>query len=108
MGKTCIPGRVAGLVAILSLAAALPACRSADGTRAPLFGGPKPDTTNTVMRPAYPWPETKPLFLSGYAGATYEPRARMAPVFVSPGPAPAPVTATPPTVTVNQGTWGSN
>ncbi len=105
MGKTRIRGRLACLVGILSLSAALPACKSADGTRTSLFGGPRPDTTNTVMRPAYPWPETKPLFLSGYAGASYEPRARMSPVFVSPGPAPVPTPAALPSVTVDQGSW---
>ena len=97
MGKTRILGRLMRILGILSLASAFPACKSSDGTRTSLFGGPRPDTTNTVMRPAYPWPETKPLFLSGYAGANYEPRTRMSPVFVSPGP--------PPPVTVNQGSW---
>lgn len=97
MGKTRNLGRLARTVGILSLLAALPACKSADGTRTSLFGGPRPDTTNTVMRPAYNWPETKPLFVSGYAGASYEPRTRMSPVLVSPGP--------PPPVTVNEGSW---
>jgi hypothetical protein len=35
--------------------------------------GAGPDTVNIVQRPTYAIPETKPLFLGGYAGANYGP-----------------------------------
>lgn len=32
---------------------------------------PRPDTTNVVQRPIYPVECTKPLYIGGYAGASY-------------------------------------
>jgi hypothetical protein len=37
---------------------------------------PQPDSSNVVQRPVYLVPDTKPLYLGGYAGANYEPSAR--------------------------------
>lgn len=34
---------------------------------------PRPGTTRVVQRPGYPVEGTKPLYLSGYAGANYGP-----------------------------------
>jgi hypothetical protein len=94
-------------VAMISMAG-LPACRSADGTRPWLFGRPPADSTNTVLRPAYPWPETKPLFVSGYAGATYESRAPIRPMYARPAPAPMPAPVTGPSTTVEEGSFSPN
>jgi hypothetical protein len=106
MGKTRGRGRLAGLVGILTITAAVPACKSPDGSRVLPFTRPSPDSTNTVMRPPYIWPETKPLFLSGYAGSTYDPNVRARPIYSN---APAPVLpSTPSSITVDEGSWNSN
>lgn len=106
MSKTRILGRPAGLLGILVFSAILPACKAPDGSRYSLFGRPAPDATNTVLRPPYEWPETKPLYISGYAGANYDSTIRARPVYIN-SAAPA-LPAAQPTITVDHGTWDSN
>jgi hypothetical protein len=106
MGQTRMKRRRAGLIGILIVSAIVPACKSPDGSRYSLFGNPSPDSTNTVLRPPYEWPETKPLYISGYAGANYDSTIRARPVYGN-SVAPA-LPAGQPTITVDQGAWDSN
>jgi len=106
MGKTRIQGRLAAILGILILSALLPACKSPDGSRSSLSGNPSPDSTNTVLRPPYEWPNTKPLYLSGYAGSNHDSSIRARPAYSDAVPPTLP--SSPPTITVDQGTWDSN
>jgi hypothetical protein len=106
MGKTRVAVRRAGFLGILVLSAILPACKSPDGSRSSLFGNSSPDSTNTVLRPPYEWPNTKPLYLSGYAGSNYDSTIRARPVYSNAVPPTLP--SSPPSITIDQGTWDSN
>lgn len=80
----------------------LPACQSPDGgpwgwaRRQPI------DSSNLTYRPIFQLPRTKPLYLSNYAGDDFSPtRPRRTP---SGGSLVVPADS-PPSVTVQQGTW---
>jgi hypothetical protein len=61
-------GRVGGLVTILGLALALPACAFP-----PWLNNRGPNAVYDVQRPTYEPDTGKPFFLGGYAGADYGP-----------------------------------
>ncbi|MGO9465728.1 MAG: hypothetical protein ACLQIB_37695 [Isosphaeraceae bacterium] len=105
--------RRASWVAIAAILVAAPAC-GPDGFTAPWLRGPNVASPYVVNRPAYA-DGARPFFISGYAGANYEPLGAR-PVYGVPGPAPvrAPVLtpepppappAGPPAVTVSEGSW---
>ncbi len=64
-----LAGRTRLLGLSLLLAPALAGCSSDRMVR------PEPDTTYVAQRPTYAVEGTKPLYLGGYAGATYHPSA---------------------------------
>ena len=107
MGQTRLQGRLAGFLGILICSAILPACKAPDGNRYSPFAQPPPDSTNTVLRPPFPWPNTKLLYLSGYAGANYDSTTCARPIYINAAPPTTPPTA-PSTITVEPGTWESN
>jgi hypothetical protein len=89
------------LLAIGLLLAVLPACQS-PGWHPFGWRSAPPGSSNVVLRPAYPWPETKPLYLSGYAGTDYsEMIPRRA---VGTGVAPATATSAG-AVSIEHGAW---
>ena len=104
MGQTRIQGRLAGFLGILIVSALLPACKSPDGSHI-RFSDPAPDSTNTVLRPPYQWPETKPLYISGYAGANYDSTVRARPVYSNAVP---PASQPPAHDHRRSGAWDSN
>ncbi|MGE3819327.1 MAG: hypothetical protein AB7I30_07825 [Isosphaeraceae bacterium] len=87
--------RLLGLLLITTIVTVAPACQATAG------GGPKGDglglkqrlSNRFAYRPAYPYPNpvprTRPLYLSGYAGARYGPTRTLAPI--SPTAAVVPV-----------------
>jgi hypothetical protein len=97
------PRRRIAYTLVLICSSVVPACSSPTGPQWPWLRGstPPPDTTNVVMRPSY-LPEAKPLFVGGYAGASYgplSPRRAVAPADVS-----VPQQAQP-TVSISHGSW---
>jgi hypothetical protein len=89
------------LLAIGLLLALLPACQS-PGWHPFGWRSAPPGSTNVVMRPAYPWPETKPLYLSGYAGTDYSEMIPRRAVVTGVAPAAA---ASPGPVSIEHGAW---
>jgi hypothetical protein len=92
--------RALGLVGVMALAVVAPACNAPGGWDLPWVRRPSPDYV--VERPVFPLPEGKPLFVAGYAGASYGPFPRGRAVLVEPSGASAPGQ---PNTTVNQGCW---
>jgi hypothetical protein len=83
--------RRATLMATAVLLGVAPAC-GPDGFTAPWLRGPDPASPYVVNRPAYA-DGARPFFVSGYAGANYEPIVggpRAAFGIPLPGPAPPP------------------
>ncbi len=106
MGTTRFRSCLVAFAVVLLTSAFSPGCQSPDGSRRSIFGNRAADSTNTVMRPPYPWPETKPLYISGYAGSNYDSSLRARPFYNN-----APPIALPPassTITVDQGAWSAN
>ncbi len=91
-----------GYATVVVFSAMLPACSSPGGPQWPWLRGavPPPDSTNVVYRPTY-LPDTKPLFVGGYAGASYGPLFPRRAL----GPPEAPVVQDQPTVSVSHGSW---
>jgi len=106
-------------VMIAAILVAAPAC-GPDGITAPWLRGPDVASPYVANRPAYA-DGARPFFVSGYAGASYEPLLGGArPVFGVPAPAPLTVPvappglppeppvgapAGPPAVSVSEGSW---
>jgi len=68
------PYRHALIPALSALLAVVPACSASAGHKWGLFGPRSTPDGRVALRPAFPPPgRTKPLYLSGYAGATYAP-----------------------------------
>jgi hypothetical protein len=104
-------------LAIAVILAASPAC-GPDGVTAPWLRGAPAASPYVVNRPAYA-DGARPFFISGYAGASYEP-LRPGPRRLLGVPAPAPLPpqepppelplqppAGPPTVSVSPGSWAT-
>jgi hypothetical protein len=89
------------LIGITALLTLLPGCQSPGPGQGSWVHHGTPGSSNVVYRPSYELPGTKPLYLSGYAGANYGPVFRRVPAG-SLAPAPA---ANSPGVAINQGTW---
>jgi hypothetical protein len=97
-----IHSRLVRSLGIGTLMLLLPACQSPGERRWQWGWRQPPGSSNIAYRPAYEWPGTKRLYLSGYAGVDYSPnRPRRRD---RDGLAPIPA-ANPPGVTIDQGTW---
>jgi hypothetical protein len=104
MVQTQVQPNLGRLLGISVLLIVLPACQSPGG-HGSWFHRQPPGSSNVVMRPTYPIEGTKPLYISGYAGANYGTLfSRRLPAG---NPAPMPV-ANPPGLTINQGDWDTH
>jgi hypothetical protein len=97
-----IERRALGMLGVITLAAVVPACNAPGGYELPWLRKGYPDTTNVVQRPVFPLPEGRPLFVGGYAGASYGPNFRARPILVEPPGAPAPGQ---PNLSIDRGNW---
>ena len=103
MVDTRVNMRLAGALMILALSIALPACQSPGGGPPPMVQTPDGSTTSRFsLRPILDGAGYRPFYLGGYAGASYGPG-----IFSRRDAVGTPVTqpASPPSVTVEQGTW---
>jgi hypothetical protein len=89
-----------GLIGIIILSVALPACHSPGEPPAPWIR--QPDSRNVAFRPAYDAAGYRPFVIGGYAGASYAPGIVGRRALIGP---PASLPPGQPAVTVNQGTW---
>jgi hypothetical protein len=86
--------RLLGFLGIGFLMILLPACHSPGGIRGP--------SSNVVYRPANEGPGTKPLYVSGYAGANYGSLNPRRPLVTTPAPVQY---VGSPSLTIKEGTW---
>ena len=103
MVDTRVNRRMAAAIMMLAVSIALPACQSPGGGPPPMVQTPDGSTTSRFsLRPILDGAGYRPFYLGGYAGASYGPG-----VFSRPAAVGTPVTqpASPPSVTVEQGTW---
>jgi hypothetical protein len=91
--------RTVGLLGVIVLAVAVPACNAPGGMQLPWVRRSYPDSTNVVQRPVFPLPQSRPLFVSGYAGASYGPPWAIP---VAPPVAPA---GEQPKISIDRGSW---
>jgi hypothetical protein len=100
--------RVFGLrlrfVGLAALVMTLSGCQSPAGGLRPWGWRQPPDSSNVVMRPSYEWPNTKLLYVSGYAGADY---GMVRPRGIPAGSVAPALPASPPAVTIHQGEWNT-
>jgi hypothetical protein len=97
MVETRSRSRLLRYLAIGWLVLLVPACRTPEGS-----GG---SSSYVAYRPAYRWPETKPLYISGYAGANYGAMTPRRSMTINPEPVQD---VGPTTMTIDHGTWESN
>ncbi len=96
--------RLARWVVIGVFLIGLPACQSPDGGQGGWPRRQPADSSNLTYRPIFHLPQAKPLYLSNYAGDDFGPMRPRRNSSGGPGVVP---TDSPPSVTVQQGSWDS-